>query len=85
VSGSVNFTVTSATTATRVEITLPIATDITATTNLGGTGARDNTILSPLVGHLKGDVSANLAGFGFRSDGTTGAQEYPIIFTYLIQ
>jgi len=84
VSGRITIDPTASATASEMGISLPIASDITATTNLGGTGAISTTTSEVSSGGMSGDATNNRALFRFLSGGTA-SREYFFSFTYLVR
>jgi len=83
VSGRLNIDPTAATTASELGISLPIASDITASTQCGGTGAIATTAAEVSSGGILGDTTNNRALFRFVAGGTA-ARDYGFTFTYLV-
>ncbi len=83
VSGRLNIDPTAATTASELGISLPIASDITASTECAGTGAIQTSTTEVSSGGILGDTTNNRAQFRFVAGGTA-ARDYGFTFTYLV-
>jgi hypothetical protein len=83
VSGRLNIDPTTSGAACELGISLPIASDITATTQCGGTGSVSTTTTEVSTGGILGDTTNNRATFRFVAGGTA-ARDYAFTFTYLV-
>lgn len=79
VSGSLSVDTTSSATTTQVDISLPVASDLTNQGHCVGAGAAGVT----LFGYINGETTNNRASYIFTSTGT-GALTHLVHFTYLI-
>ena len=83
VSGRLNIDPTTSGAASELGISLPIASDITATTQCAGTGSNYTTTTEVSTGGILGDTTNNRATFRFVAGGTA-ARDYGFTFTYLV-
>jgi hypothetical protein len=83
VSGRVNIDPTTSGAASELGISLPITSDITATTQCAGTGGNHTTTTEVSSGGILGDTTNNRAIFRFVAGGTA-ARDYGFTFTYLV-
>lgn len=83
VSGRLNIDPTSATTASELGISLPIASAFTSITECGGTGAIYSTTTEVSSGGISADAANDRAAFRFVSGGTA-ARDYSFTFTYKV-
>lgn len=83
VSGKVDIDVTLvASTASELQMTLPIASNLTAEENLGGSASSD--ALASIIARIKADATSDKASFVFKAISATN-DSYAFSFTYLIQ
>ena len=83
VSGRLNIDPTTSGAASEMGISLPITSDITATTQCAGTGSVSTTTTEVSTGGILGDTTNNRATFRFVAGGTA-ARDYGFTFTYLV-
>lgn len=85
VSGSVVVDPTSANTATFFQLSLPIASDLTATTDLAGTASFMDASDVPTSVRILGDTSGNAAQFNTRSTADTASNTWYYTYTYEVK
>lgn len=85
VSGSVAVDPTSANTATFFQLSLPIASDLTATTDLAGTASFMDASDVPTSVRILGDTSGNAAQFNTRSTADTASNTWYYTYTYEVK
>lgn len=83
VSGRLNIDPTTSGAASELGISLPIASNFSATTQCGGVGAIQTTTTEVSTGGIAGDVTNDRAQFRFVAGGTA-ARDYGFTFTYLV-
>ena len=83
VSGRINIDPTLTATASEIGISLPIASNFSAITNLGGTGAIATTTTEVSAGGILADTTNDRAQFRFVAGGVT-ARDYGFTFTYRV-
>ncbi|WOH61902.1 hypothetical protein [Bradyrhizobium sp. BWC-3-1] len=82
VHGSIDITATAANTATALDLTLPVPSNLTASTQLSGTfGGIFGNAMS--MGHINGNASTDKASFHL-APSTTSATNYQFSFSYIV-
>ena len=82
VTGRTLLTITSATTATTVLLTLPVTSDFSATADLNGVVVSADVAQAIHGGTITADTTNDQASVSFRSGSGTGSQNYSFTFQY---
>lgn len=84
VSGVIDVDITTTLLESEVQLTLPIASDITLLQNIGGSGSIDDATRSVSV-RLLGDTTTDRVRFSWSNQASIGSELCAFSFTYLIQ
>lgn len=85
VTGSVAVDPTAANTATFFQLSLPITSDLTATTDLAGTAAFVDVSDVPVVARILADTAGNAAQFSTRSSADTASNTWYYTYSYEVK